>query len=66
MSKIMTDKEKNLQWLKNEVEFDERELNREKMEFISQIKKLKKEEIIPTKEEKISLWQRMKKVLLGI
>ena len=66
MSKIMTDKEKNLQWLKNEVEFDERELNREKMQFISQIKKLKKEEIIPTKEEKISLWQRMKKVLLGI
>ena len=66
MSKIMTDKEKNLQWLKNEVEFDERELNREKMQFISQIKKLKKEEIIPTKEEKISLWQRVKKVLLGI
>lgn len=66
MSKIMTDKEKNLQWLKNEIEFDEREINREKMEFISQIKKLKKEDIIPTKEEKISLWQRVKKVLLGI
>jgi hypothetical protein len=66
MSKIMTDKEKNLQWLKNEIEFDEREINREKMEFISQIKKLKKEDIIPTKEEKISLWQRIKKVFLGI
>jgi hypothetical protein len=62
----MTDKEKNLQWLKNEIEFDEREINREKMEFISQIKKLKKEDIIPTKEEKISLWQRIKKVFLGI
>ena len=66
MSKIMTDKEKNLQWLKNEIEFDEREINREKMEFISQIKKLKKEDIIPTKEEKISLCQRIKKVFLGI
>jgi hypothetical protein len=52
--------------LKNEIEFDEREINREKMEFISQIKKLKKEDIIPTKEEKISLWQRIKKVFLGI
>ncbi len=66
MSRIMTDKEKNLQWLKNEIEADEKELHREKMEFISQIKNLKKEEIIPTEKEKMSLWQRMKKVLLGI
>lgn len=65
MSKMMTDKEKNLQWLKNEIESDERELERQKYEFISQIKKIKKEEIIPLKNEKISLWQRVKKVLLG-
>jgi hypothetical protein len=52
--------------LKNEIEADEKELHREKMEFISQIKNLKKEEIIPTEKEKMSLWQRMKKVLLGI
>lgn len=65
MSKIVTDKEKNLQWLKNEIESDEKELQRQKNEFISQIKKIKKEEIIPFKNEKLSLWQRMKKVLLG-
>lgn len=66
MNKIQTEKEKNLQWLKNEFEYDDKELQREKMEFISQIKQLKKEDIIPIKETKISIWQRLKKVLLGI
>ncbi len=66
MSKILTEKEKSLQWLKNEFEQDDKQLQREKMEFISQIKQLKKQDIIPIKEEKISIWQRLKKVLLGI
>jgi hypothetical protein len=52
--------------LKNEFEQDDKQLQREKMEFISQIKQLKKQDIIPIKEEKISIWQRLKKVLLGI
>ena len=66
MSKILTEKEKNLQWLKNEIESDERDLEREKMAFISQIKQLKKEDIVSVKEEQLTLWQRIKKVLLGI
>jgi hypothetical protein len=66
MSKIVTEKEKNLQWLKNEIESDEKQLQKEKLDFISEIKKIKKQEIVPTNEQKISLWQRMKKVLLGI
>jgi hypothetical protein len=66
MSKILTEKEKNLQWLKNEIESDEKDLEREKMAFISQIKHLKKEDIISVKEEQLTLWQRIKKVLLGI
>jgi hypothetical protein len=66
MSKILTEKEKNLQWLKNEIESDEKDLEREKMAFISQIKQLKKEDIVSVKEEQLTLWQRIKKVLLGI
>lgn len=66
MSKILTEKEKNLQWLKNEIESDEKELHREKMQFISQIKNLKKDELIPVTKQKITIWQRLKKVLLGI
>lgn len=66
MSKIVTEKEKNLQWLKNEIESDEKQLQKEKLDFISEIKKLKKQDIVPVNEQKISLWQRMKKVLLGI
>ena len=66
MSKIVTEKDKNLQWLKNEIESDEKQLQKEKLDFISEIKKIKKQEIVPTNEQKISLWQRMKKVLLGI
>jgi hypothetical protein len=66
MSKIVTEKEKNLQWLKNEIESDEKQLQKEKLDFISEIKKIKKQEIVPRNEQKISLWQRMKKVLLGI
>lgn len=64
--KILTEKEKNLQWLKNEIESDEKDLEREKMAFISQIKQLKKEDIVSVKEEQLTLWQRIKKVLLGI
>jgi hypothetical protein len=52
--------------LKNEIESDEKDLEREKMAFISQIKHLKKEDIISVKEEQLTLWQRIKKVLLGI
>jgi hypothetical protein len=52
--------------LKNEIESDEKQLQKEKLDFISEIKKIKKQEIVPTNEQKISLWQRMKKVLLGI
>lgn len=57
-------KQKNqMEWLLNELKKDHESLKNEKLKFISQIKNLKKEEIIPTKKEKISLWQRIKMVL---
>jgi hypothetical protein len=41
---------------------DEEDLEREKLDFISEIKKFKKQDLIP-KPEKLTLWQRIKTVL---
>ena len=41
------------------------ELEREKIQFINKIKSIKKEEILPKKPEKLSLWKRIVKVLMG-
>lgn len=63
----LTKKEQQLEWLKNEIEKDTIDLENEKKKFIEQIKKIKKEEIVQTKKQtKITLWNRIKKVLLGI
>ena len=43
--KYSTQVEKEVEWLKNEVEKDRIELDREKKEMIEQIKNYKKEEI---------------------
>jgi hypothetical protein len=54
------------QWLNNEIEKDQLDLINEKNRFINQIKKIKKEDIIPVKEEiKLTIWQKIKKVLMG-
>lgn len=60
---MKTKQENQMEWLQNEVKKDQENLEREKLNFIKQIKKLKKEEILPIKKEKISLWQRIKIVL---
>ena len=63
----LTTTEKQLEWLKNEVERDTIELESEKKILIEHIKKFKKEDIVKPKiEEKITLWKRIKKVLMGI
>jgi hypothetical protein len=51
--------------LKNEILLDQQQLEREKKQFIQQIKKYKREEILP-KEEKQTLWKRLKKIIMGI
>ncbi len=65
--------QQQLEWLENEKRKDQTELNSEVSNFINEIKKLKKTDIIkkeePKKEEfkevKLTLWQRLKKVLMG-
>jgi hypothetical protein len=54
------------QWLNNEMEKDQIDLDSDKKRFIKQIKMIKKEDIIQQKEEvKLTLWQKIKKVLMG-
>lgn len=67
MKEIQTETEKHLEWLKSEFEKDSIELETEKLKFINQIKNLKKEDIVSLKKEdkKLSIWKRIKKVLMG-
>ena len=63
--KIQTQLETQIEWLNNELEKDRIEVERNKSLFIDQIKKLKKEDIVKVNVEKMTLWRRIKKVLLG-
>jgi len=61
-------KSKQLEWLTNEIIKDELSLKSEKNVLINEIKKYKKEEIIPIipiKPKKLSIWQRILKVLMN-
>jgi hypothetical protein len=53
-----------LDWLKSEIEKDKVELEREKNALINSIKSVNKDEIIQPKN-KLTLWQKIKKVLLS-
>ncbi len=54
------------QWLNNEIEKDQNGLTNEKNQFINNIKKINKEDIISVKKEiKITIWEKIKKVLMG-
>jgi hypothetical protein len=55
-----------LDWYQKELDKDSVEIDREKNKFANSIKKLKKEEIFKSEVKKINLWQRIKKVLMGI
>jgi len=48
--------------LNKEIKKDELDLERDREEFIQQLKAIKKEDMFP-KKEKISIWQRLKKVM---
>jgi hypothetical protein len=52
-------------WLEKEILKDEVKLIKEKNDFINEIKKFNKEDIVPKKPKKLTLWQRIKKVLMG-
>ena len=63
--KIQAQLETQIEWLNNELEKDKIEVERNKSKFINQIKQLKKEDIVKVNVEKMTLWKRIKKVLLG-
>jgi hypothetical protein len=55
---------KQLQWFQNEITKDKKELESEKLKFIQQIKKTKKEEIVP-KKKKVSIWKTILRLFTG-
>lgn len=59
---------KELQQLHNDVEKNKIILDKEKEKFINQIKQINKEDILPKPPEppkKLTIWQRLHKVLMG-
>jgi hypothetical protein len=62
--KLSTREEQAIDWLKNEIEKDKIELENEKKRLVESIKNIKKTEII-VPEEKLTLWKRIRKVLMG-
>ena len=61
------DNQKILDWYQKELEKDSLQIENEKKKFANSIKKVKKQEIfIPEKTEKLTIWKRIKKVLMGI
>ena len=59
-------KSQQIDWLQNEIIKDKKDLDKDKELFINQIKNLKKEDIcLSKKQEKLSIWQRIKKVIMG-
>jgi hypothetical protein len=61
----MKNKSQQLDWLEKEIRKDEMFVETEKNKLIQQIKQLKKEELLPEKPKKLTIWQRIKKVLMG-
>jgi hypothetical protein len=62
----MKDKEKILNWYHKEVEKDKVDVDKFKNDFIKTIKTVDKNQMFTNpKEEKLTLWQRLKKVLMG-
>ena len=62
--KLSTREEQAIDWLKNEIEKDRYELNKEKQRIIESLKDFRKEDIAKPKE-KLTLWKKIKKVLMG-
>jgi hypothetical protein len=59
----MMKNQSNLKWYQSELNKDKKELDKQKLKFINEIKKLKKDDIIPKTNKKISIWRRILKVL---
>lgn len=64
----MKKKSNQLKWLETQMVKDRIELDKEKQELINQIKKMKREDVLPQKKEpeKLTIWRKIKKVLMGL
>jgi hypothetical protein len=62
--KISTKEEQALDWLKSEQQKDSKEIEAYKQKILKDLKSLKREDLVP-KPKKITLWQRIKILLLG-
>ena len=56
-------KSQQLQWYQNEINKDQKELEFDKKKLIDSLKGLDKKDIISIKVKKLTLWQKIKKVL---
>ncbi len=56
---------KMLNWLENEKRKDNQEVNHYKSVQIQQIKNITKEDLFNVKSKKLSIWQRLRKTLMG-
>ena len=64
----MKKKSNHLKWLETQINKDKESLEKEKQDLINNIKKFKKGDIIPKveKPKKLTLWQKIKRVLMGL
>lgn len=54
-----------LNWLDKEKKKDKIQLEKSKSDFINQIKSIKKDDLFKPKEVKLTLWQRIRRVIWG-
>lgn len=54
-----------LNWLDKEKKKDKIQLEKSKSDFIDQIKSIKKDDLFKPKEVKLTLWQRIRRVIWG-
>lgn len=54
-----------LNWLDKEKKKDKIQLEKSKLDFINQIKSIKKDDLFKPQEVKLTLWQRIRRVIWG-
>lgn len=54
-----------LNWLDKEKKKDKIQLEKSKLDFINQIKLIKKDDLFKPQEVKLTLWQRIRRVIWG-
>ena len=62
---MKTKTSKQLQWYRSEIHKDQNELKVDKEKFIKSLEGLTKNDILPKKEKKLTIWQKIMRVLLG-